>query len=286
MADDFAVKNASGATITKAAKDTTGAGGALADHVITNARRNAGVLHRNAITAADKLAAPGTVTLSGQTGGSLVSATTYYVSVAAYNQWGATTPATVVSTTPGGSNGTLRAAFSQVTNAVGYDVFLSTDSGAPKWVGRVTEAQRAGGIVITAVGTTGAGGAAGAVDIQVPGTGIQTTNAVFSGNNAYTPATPTPINCAGYSRAHVHVKLALTDLRSAPALSLVPFFQDQQSGADWFQGQLLAVPLLGAVGQSLEQDFEIDVDGATNMVILVDTVSGQGAAATVWVELA
>lgn len=117
------------------------------------------------------------------------------------------------------------------------------------------------------------------------GTGIQSDNGVFAQSNSYRPATVTAINCAGRSKAHILVKLALTDLRSAPSLSVVPFVANQVSANDWHQGRLEPLSLLGGLGQSLEQDFVLDVDGSTGLVVLVDAIGGQGAAASVWVEL-
>ena len=98
------VLGAGTAVIGKATTDLTTPGTTNQVASRTNAYRNGGVLHRNAITSVDKLATVGTVTLSGGTGGSLVSGTTYYVSASAYNRWGNATPAGVVNATPGGSN--------------------------------------------------------------------------------------------------------------------------------------------------------------------------------------
>ena len=252
-----------------------------------NANRNGGVLHRSAIAAADKLATPtvGAATAVTEAGSTLPASALNYTA-AAGNRWGPTVPAALQAITPT-INQAVRFAITQVAGAVYYDIFLSTDA-APKWVGRITEAQRAaGGFIISTAGTVTAGGAApaGSIDIGIVGTGLAWNVNPFAVNNAYTPATPTLINCAGFSRAHLHVKLAVTDLRSLPTLNVVPFFQDQVSNADWFQSALMAVSLLTAVGQCMEQDFEVDVDGATGLVVLVDTISGQGAACSIWVEL-
>lgn len=254
----------------------------------TNANRNGGVLHRNGITAADKVAAPGTLSVAAVTeAGSTLAASATYFAVCPGNRWGAGSVSNIPSVTPT-ANQAVRLTWAQVTGADYYDIFCGLTSGAPAWVGRVTEAQRAaGGLIFSSYGVASASSApAGSIDVGIVGSGILTTSAVFSANNAYTPVSVTPINCAGYSRSHIHVKLSLTDLRSAPSLTLVPFFQDQTSTGDWFQGQLISVPLLGGAGQSLEQDFEFDLDGATAMVVLVDGIGGQGAAATIYNELA
>jgi hypothetical protein len=227
----------------------------------------------------------GTITLSTQSGGALANGTTYYVTAAAYNRCGNATPGSIVSLAAG-AGGALGAAFAQVAGADGYDIFLSTSATGPLWVGRITEGQRASGIVISAVGTTSAGGAAGTVYINVVGTGLASNVLPFTVNNSYTPGAPAPLGCEGYSIAHLHVKMVVTDLRSLPTLVLIPFYQDRLSNNDWFAGALQQINLLTAAGQPLAQDFTIPVDGATNLVILVDTITGQGAAVTVWVELA
>ena len=185
----------------------------------------------------------------------------------------------------------MNAAFAQVTNADGYDIFLSTDVGAPKWVGRITEAQRASGIVITAVGVTGAGGTAGGVLINIPGTGLQTTAAPFTSNNAYTPAVVSGVgnvNCAGFNTAIIHYKVAVTDLRSLPTFSPALFFQDQTSNADWFLDTVQSQPLtlLTSDETPLEQSITYQVNGATAMVVCISQLTGQGAALSAWVELA
>jgi hypothetical protein len=252
-----------------------------------NANRNGGILHRNAITAVDKLVTPtvGEASAVTESGSSLPASALNYT-VSAGNRWGPTVPAALQAVTPT-LHQAVRFAITQVAGAVYYDIFLSTDA-APLWVGRITEAQRAaGGFIISTVGTVTAGGGApaGSIDIGIVGTGLAWNVNPFAANNAYTPATPTLIDCAGYSRAHIHVELAVTDLRSLPTLGIIPFFQDQTSNADWFAGAVKTVNLLTAVGQPLENDIELDVDGATGLAVLIDTISGQGAACSIWVEL-
>lgn len=250
-----------------------------------NAQRDGGTLHRNAITAADKLASPGTLTVTAVTeSGSTLANVAYNVAVAAYNRWGDTLVTTGGPITPSASQA-VRIAFAAVTGADGYDIFLSTDA-APKWIGRITETQRQAGGIFSAVGVYSAGGAVNSIDIGIPGTGQQTTAASFTSNNAYTPASVTPVSCAGWSLAHIQIKLALTDLRSAPSFAWLPFFQSQVSNSDWFMGALQSLSLLGATGQALCQDYYLQVDGATALACLIDAISGQGAAASMWVEKA
>jgi hypothetical protein len=264
--------------------------------------RNAGVLHRSAITAVDKLTNFTAGNMTGvdvATGGALVHATAYFYSVVPGNRWGPTKSEAAIDTltTADDSNDTHMVDMT-IAQGVGqgstvaewYDIFLSTDA-APLYVGRITEAQRAaGGFDILTMGTitANAGVGAGHLFVGVVGTGIATGATAFTINNAYTPSNTaiTAVSCVGYKHAHVLVKLALTDLRAAPALSIIPFLSNQVSATDFHQGSVQALSLLGAVGQGLEQDYTLDVDGSTGLKILVDAISGQGAACSVWVELA
>ncbi len=263
--------------------------------VTPNGRRDAGVLHRDGITAVDKIPDPTadtlTMTDNGAGTGSLVASTTFYGTVIAGNRWGCTkvspTIESLVSGAYGGATGSYRFAWAQITGADYYDLFLSADA-APKWVARVTEEQRAAGdYEVTGVGTVAAGGGnpAGTIDVNLVGTGLQTSNAVFAQNNAYRPDQVTPINCAGRSIARVKAKLAVTDLRSAPALAIAPFFGNQLSATDFHAGQVETMLLLMGSGYSLCQEFEINVHGETAFCLLIDSISGQGAAASIWVEL-
>ena len=256
----------------------------------TNARRSASTTHRSAITAADKISAPATPTLTGATvtGGGLASGTTYGVAVAAVNACGNTTPTLATSTSPGGSNNSLYTAIAQVANAVAYDLFIGTSvaSGLP-WVGRITEAQRAaGGNAINAVGTVTTAGAApaGSVSLGVVGTGQTHISQTYLYNTAYYLTGITPTACVGYSRLNIFAALSLTDLRTAPSLVLVPAIQNQGDSA-YDLGSPITLPVSGAAGGGLSQTFDLDVNGAANVTLLIDTITGQGASATIKGEL-
>lgn len=248
--------------------------------------RGAIIAHRAAITSADKVVSPTLVTIADQAGVvGVMAAVAHGAAVAAGNTWGTAGTSNIVTVTPT-LNKTVDLTIPQATGATYYDIFFSTATTAPLWVARVTEAERAAGCAITAVGTVGAGGAAGIVNIRLVGTGIANTNAVFAQNNAYTPATPTAIDCTGYKRAYVNVKLAVTDLRSAPTLNVIPFLsRNEGSPAVWYQGKQQILQPLAALGYCQQQGFELDVDGAKGLVVLVGTVSGQGASVQVDVEL-
>lgn len=263
-------------------------------------RRNAGADPRDGgVTAADKLAQIANVDPTSDLGagmGSLSQSTTYYTTAIPRNYHGAAAVTAAIDTQAtgayGANTGAIQITIPQVVGADFYDVFLSTDA-APKWVGRISEAQRAAGdYMIDAVGgiSIGGGNPPGTVRINVAGTGLQTSNAIFAYNNGYLPervvASDGYINCAGYSRAHIYVSLGITGLDVAPVLSIVPFLRGQDGG--WYQCELRPLSLLGATGCSLMQDFEMDVDGATGLTVLVDTIAGSafGYSASFWVELA
>lgn len=259
----------------------------------TNATRNAGVAHRASVTARDKMADPAQLASAvgvTVTSATLVSATGYYYTVVGRNAQGTTLAATIQgATTPGGSFNALEVTIPQITGATFYDLFLSTSSTGPLWVCSVSETTRAagGGQCIT-VGTvaTGGGAAAGKFRIGVVGTGQASNSSQFATNTGYiVPGSISPINCTGYSRAHVIVKLAVDDMRSAPALTLVPFFGNQNDSGVYYAGAPMPLNLAGAAGASLLQDFVLDVDGCPNFLLAIDTISGQNAAASVWVEL-
>lgn len=261
--------------------------------VAPSSKRNGGVLHRNAITLPDKIVnfVAASITLANVAGvqGFLAFNTTYFMTGVPGNRWGPTVPAAIdslLTTNDAINTHVIACTIAQAPGAEWYELFLSVDA-APKWVARITEAQRAAGGEILTFGNYTAGAAPGVINIGVVGTGIQTTNAIFLQNNAYTPATPAAINCAGYSRAHVMVKLAPADLRSVPSVSVTPFLANQISAADWMQAQVYSPTILNALGGSLLQDLVLpDLDGSTGLVVLVDSIAGQGAACTVWVELA
>jgi hypothetical protein len=263
----------------------------------TNALRNTAVLHRNGITASDKVAtlAAASVTATGQTGGSLTTSTTYFWSVVPGNKYGtAGIPSSGgVSSTGTSTNTAIRLAFAAVTGAEYYDLFLSTDA-APKLVGRITETQRGTGGLLTVASTgsagctIGAGGIAGAIDVRVPGTGQQTSAANFAQNNSYVPDTVAGVGyvaCAGYSVAHIQVAVTLTDLFTAPTLSVVPFLYNDTDGF-YHQATAVTMSLLTAVGQAQRQDFVIQTDGASRMVVCFGSFAGNQLTASAWLQLA
>jgi len=249
----------------------------------TNAKLGTQVVQRSAITAIDKIGVGGNITLSGQTGGSLVSGTTYYTAYVPYNANGFAVGPAVVSSTPGGSNGTLRMTFTAPSSTpVGYAIFLSTDSGNPKFVCNIPEtgaASRTSGCVITAVGTFTTGGTAGAVDVQVVGTGNQFTTAQFNSNNAYVvPGAITPVDCTGYLYAIIDITITATDFRSTVAVQPIVFCLD--GDGTYYAANIIPMTVLNGTGTPLKQRYLAQVNGSAGVCVLLDTVSGQGTAMT------
>jgi hypothetical protein len=257
-------------------------------------QRAAAIVHRTALATPDVLPAVGALTPTGQTAGSLVSATNYYAAVVASNKYGSAVSSPILGpANPGGAgaNHAVRLAFAAPAGMLStdtYDVFFDTVT-PPQWVGRITEAQRASGIVINGTGTTTAGGAAGSVDVWVtsPQGALQNAAAVaFSSSNAFLLGGITPLGCASYSLAHLMVKMTVTDLRSAATAVLTPFLQTNAGASDWYATQPLALTALGGAGLPFYQDFYLNVDGATNLLVAVAQLTGQGTAVTITVELA
>lgn len=242
---------------------------------MSEVQSSAPAAYRTAVIAADILAPVGTVTCTLQSGGS-ASAGTYNVKVVAGNAFGRTTAttgnATIITT---GGNLTGRAAFASDPGATFYDIYFSTDAD-PKWVGHITEAQRASGIVITAVGVTGAGGTAGAVDVQVPGTGGQSATTAAE-NTAYSiPANP--IDCSGYRYCSFDIEASKSGDVAAISVTVIPFMYNTRLAQ--YQGLTpIALTFGGASGvlNSLTQRIQIEVRGNTQVALVVAKISGTGA---------
>jgi hypothetical protein len=178
---------------------------------------------------------------------------------------------------------------SLTVGATYWDVFCTyTATATAMWVARVTSAQLTTGAYISAVGSvsTTAGATAKHIVVGLAGTGTANSTTMFTVNNAYIVTGVTTLDCSGYSKAYVLAKLTVADLRITPALSILPFYQGGNSPTDYFQGELLELEILGAAGQSLAQAFTLDVDSVDGLAILVDEITGQSAAATIYVELA
>jgi hypothetical protein len=235
------------------------------------------VAYRSAVTAADVVAVPGTVTCTKQAGGS-ADAGEYTVFVIAGNAYGRTTAKqgnTTVTTET--TNLTVRAAFAAVTGATYYDIYCSTDGAAAKWVGRITEAERASGIKIDAVGSTAAGGAAGAVDIEEVGTGIAVNAASNAVNTAFSiPASP--VDCTGYRYVDFDLTLSRTGDAVVPALTVIPFYYNART-ATYQAGTAVALTFGGAAGvyNPIKQRTRVEARGNAGVALVVAAIAGTGA---------
>jgi len=241
------------------------------------------VAHRSAVVAADVVAIPGTVTCTKQAGGA-ATAGVYNVKVVAGNAYGRTTAkAGNVAVTTETTNLTVRAAFAAVTGATFYDIYCSTDVD-PKWVGRITEAQRASGIKLTAVGTTGAGSIAGAVDVEVPGTGLQAATTAAE-NTAYViPATGTPVDCSGYQYCEFEITASRTGDAVALALSVLVMVQNPRTGVYSMNTTTPIALTFGGVSgnlQPLVQRVRAEVRGSAAVWCLVQSIAGTGASISI-----
>lgn len=258
---------------------------------VSSCNRSSTVTHRNGITSADKVVNPTLATVAKEDGVvGVMAASEHKVTVAPGNVYGSAGAANILTITPT-ENKTVDLTVPQVTGATYYDVFYSTDA-APLWVARVTETQRAGGVAITDIGTVtttnGSGWTktAGKVNIRLVGTGISTSTAPFTVNNAYIPSGVTGVSCRGYSKAIIHAVLALTDMRAAPTLKIYPFIsKNDGTVSTWYQGTVVDFAPGSAAGKSLYQTTTVDVLDSESLCVLVDTISGQGAAVTIYVEL-
>jgi len=236
------------------------------------------VAYRAAVVAADTLSVPGTVTCTKIAGGA-ATAGTYNVKVVALNQYGRTTATagnTTVTTET--TNLTVRAAFAAVTGATHYDIYCSTDSD-PKFVGRISEAQRGTGIVLATVNVPTAGGTAGAVDVQTPGTGLQSATTAAQ-NTAYVlpPTGTTDVDATGYQYVDFLLSWSRTGDIVASALTVAPFFLDSRTGV-YQQGEPRTLSFGGTSGalNANQQRLRVEARGSAAVALVVASLAGTGA---------
>lgn len=234
--------------------------------------------HRSGIIAADVLAAPTTSAASAVAGGAC-TANTYHTKIVAINAYGRTVPSVDRQATTATTNLTVRCPITQLVGALAYDVYCSTDA-EPKWVGQITEAQRLSGIKITAVGVTGAGGTANAVDIEVPGTGLvaATTAAV---STAYViPGTGTAVDCSGYQYCDFEITATRTGDAVALAVNLVVMLYNARTGVYSMSTTTPITLTFGGTAenyQPLIQRYHAEVRGSSQVWCLVESIAGTGA---------
>ena len=240
-------------------------------NILTN--RSAYAAYRAAVIADDILGDPVLGVTSGQTitDGELVAGSTYKISVCAVNAHGTTIPIATVDKSPGDTNNAIRVPITQLTGATGYIVFLSTDA-APKMVCQITEAQRAAGCQCIAMYTISEGGAAGAIDIGVVGTGLAYNVAPFAANTALNPdleAIPELTLPAGKSTLKYSLSASVADFRVVPSYNVTIFYWNATSEV-WLKGTTVSVAL------PLNQLGSVDVSGSDKVKLLITGVIGQG----------
>lgn len=195
------------------------------------------VSYRSIVTP-DVLPIPGTVTCTKQAGGA-ATAGVYYISVVAGNIYGRTTgKAGDVTVTTETTNLTIRAAFAAVVGAAFYDIYCSRSASAAAalWVGRITEAQRAAGGTLTAVGTWAAsGGIPNAVDIEVEGTGLQS-GTTAAENTAY--VIPQILDSSSHQYIDFDLTVSRTGDAAAMAITVIPFFFNPRDTTYYLSGPL------------------------------------------------
>jgi hypothetical protein len=240
--------------------------------------------YRTAVVAADVLAVPGTVTCTKINGVGALAANTYYVKVVALNAFGRTTgKAGDVTVTTETTNLCVKAAFAAVAGATHYDIYCSI-AADPLFTGRITEAQRASGGIITAHNTFGAGGAVDSVYIYVTGTGLAA-GVSAAANTAYVvPASP--VNCAGYTYADFDLTCSRTGDDVAPALTVAPMLWNART-ATYSQGQAVTLSFGGPTGLfgSMCQRVRVEVRGNSAVALLVQSIAGTGMSANIDVTL-
>lgn len=274
--------------------DTASQGGfAIPQQVVSSGTRNGLSAYRSGLTAVDKLAVPtlGTPTAVTEAGSTLPNSA-LNISAAAANRWGVTTAAGNQTITPS-ANQAVRLPITQVPHAEAYDIFISTDAN-PKWVGRLTEAQRAsGGFIISAVGVVSAGGGAGAgaVDLGIVGTGIASNGTQYGQNTAYDLVGVPAINCNGWATLFVYAKWNGFDGLAAPASAAILVFEIPTGtpAGDAYQISGTTFVPVGAARQSQEQRItSVTVSGTAAAYILLDVVptGGQNPSLDLLIDLA
>lgn len=237
---------------------------------------DAPIAYRAAVAAADLIAAVGAVTLSDINAVGVFANSAHNVKVVALNAYGRATPSTIQSITPT-VNHQIKIAFAAVTGATAYDIYVSTDAD-PKWVARITEAQRAAGCLITAVGTVGAGGAAGSAYAALVGTGLQAATTAAQ-NHAYAIPADTPVNAAGCQFVDFDLTFSRTGDAVAASLIVVPAFYNSRT-ATYELGEIQYITFGGLSGvyNSNKQRLRVEARGCPAVHLLVASIAGTGAA--------
>lgn len=232
------------------------------------------------------------VTADVATGGSLLANTSYKTGVAAGTDIGngiCSAVTTTVTANDASNTHCLDLTIPAVSDATVFDLFLSTDA-SPKWVARITEAQRAAGVTVTALGTidpTSPG--AGKVRINVAGTGIATGTAPFQSSNAYVVGSAPVINCNGYSLLNVGVRWkragALMTVNGTLGLAVFCKMISDPAG-NWVRLSSTNANFAQSTGVPDSQHLQFSPVGSHSVVVLIGSLVPAGSAFDLWCDLA
>jgi hypothetical protein len=258
--------------------------------------RSSGFFHRINVTSPDVVlidpAVPITIT-SGATGGSLEGNETYFAAyVGGIAGMGVTNISQIDSIAIGTlatPTGTVTIDVPQLTNVDGYTIFFSKNAN-PHWVALVSEADRAAGAFIGTYGVVTSPSALagpGQVTIGCLGTGLSCADPIFVWSNAFVLPTPDArILCAGKTRADVYVQFDVTDLREKPYFIAVPFYKTELADDKFYCGPAIPVASPEMVGGSVVRQLgTFDVSACAELLVTVGGIQGNGAWASMWVEL-
>ncbi|MFA5379095.1 MAG: hypothetical protein WC455_25290 [Dehalococcoidia bacterium] len=251
-----------------------GAGSSLIGKVNINVTPTTPVLYRSNITAADVIAAMGTVTCTKIAGAGLTGGA-YITNVVAGNAYGRGVAkvgsATITTET---TNLRINAAFAAVPNATFYDIYCTTTTAL--WSGRITEAQRAAGVLLS---TKGAGSAVNSVDIDVIGSGLAGSLAVQ--NTAYVMPAET-VDCTGYQYVDFDCFCTHTGDAVAPSITVCPFYYDV-TALKWVAGQAYTPSFGGASGAYGSMAFSVRGECRGRLTALVvQAIAGTGMSLTAY----
>jgi hypothetical protein len=258
---------------------TLGTGSNLVGQVGINVTPTTPVLYRSNVTAADTLAAMGTVTCTKIAGAGLTGGA-YITNVVAGNAYGRgiakVGSATITTET---TNLRINAAWAAVTGATFYDIYCTTV--AALWSGRVTAAEHAAGVLLS---DKSAGSAPNSVDINVIGTGLAGSLAVQ--NTAYslpTVTSPLPaevVDTTGHQYIDFDCFCSRTGDAAAPSITVCPFYYDSLA-AKWVAGQAYTPSFGGASGAYGSMAFSVRGECRGRLTALVvQAIAGTGMSLT------
>lgn len=230
-------------------------------------------LYRANVVANDVLSPPSLGSTSAVAGGSLAAAT-YKIKVAGVNNYGRTTATAGADVVITVTNLTIRIPITQLVGATFYDIYLSTATD-PLWVCRISETQRASGIVCTAAGsaaspgTFAAGGIANSVDIQVAGTGRASNTSAAVSTALVIPGVSSIIG-VGWGNITIDFEITLVGDFIAPSLGVLFLTQNNITNIwEILSTQSITFGGVSGVAQSLNQRVVVTHRGMSPIHILL-----------------